>query len=471
MRRVLNMTPTPLDLIRRMRRSAWTLPLAVLAALAIVVVNEAAYDRSTQSLKSLGDRAAARAQIQLVWSALIDAEAGQRAYLLSGRADDLQPYWRAGGDVQQGLDGLRHYYRGDVEATPVLADLARYSEAKLSELQTTLLLRDQSPPGPWRDLMLTDIGREKMDGVRSTSSALLALETRRVASERGDVFATLRLGRFGVSAMAGLSLLALVVFLRRTWNLDRVQRLHAQALLEERDRLGMEATRSTADLAELARHLQTAREEERSRLARELHDELGALLTAAKLDAARLKRALGVLTPDVQERLLQLNESINRGIELKRSIIEDLRPSSLSNLGLEAALDNLARDHAGRSDVHITTELQPVQLTDSAQITVYRLVQEALANSARHAQASAVTVALHSDDTGARPGARIVVSDDGSGFDAGQQRGTMHGLLGLRYRVEAEGGVMTVQSAPGAGARIEAWFPRREDLPEPALAH
>lgn len=349
------MKVAPLDLIRRMRRmrrGAWALPLAVLAALAIVTVNEAAYERSTQSLQRLSERTAARAQVQS-------------------------------------------------------------------------------------------------------------------ASERSDVSAALDSGRIGVSAMAALSLLALLLALRHMLKVDRLQRQHAQAMLAERDRLGLEATRSTAELADLARHLQTAGEDERSRLARELHDELGALLTAAKLDAARLKRAIGVLSPEVQHRLLHLNESINRGIELKRRIIEDLRPSSLSNLGLEAALQNLAQDHAGRSGVQLSTALQPVQLTGSAQITVYRLVQEALANSARHAQASVITIALHDDDDGPQRGARIVVTDDGIGFDAGQQRGTMHGLLGLRYRVEAEGGVLHVQAEPGSGTRIEAWLPRGTDLPEP----
>ena len=88
-----------------------------------------------------------------------------------------------------------------------------------------------------------------------------------------------------------------------------------------------------------AQHLQTIREDERSRLARELHDELGALLTAAKLDVARLKSRLGgTASADAAERLAHLNEALNGGIALKRRIIEDLRPSSLSNLGLVAAL-------------------------------------------------------------------------------------------------------------------------------------
>jgi signal transduction histidine kinase len=445
--------------MQRLQRSAWLLPLAVLAALVIFVINEAAYDRSTDALAHLGERATARTQIQRVWRSLIDAETGQRGYLLTGRPEYLQPYQQAVGEVQGALGWLSRYYRGDAEAAPLMAEMAGYSEGKLSELDTTLKLQRSGAEGAWRDLMLTDIGREKMEGLRGASSRLLALETARVARERQDVFLTLRSGRFGVSAMTALSLLALVLFLRQTLAFERVQRQHADLLQGERDRLKAEAARRTADLSELARHLQTAREDERARLARELHDELGALLTAAKLDAARLRHAIGVPSPNVQARLAHLNQSINRGIELKRRIIEDLRPSSLGHLGLVAALEILAREFAERSGLAVHTELEAVALGDSAQITLYRLVQEALTNVARHAQARSVRVSLQPRQRDGRPGACVAVCDDGRGFDPAVQRGTPHGLMGMRYRVEAEGGDLQVRAQPAAGTRIEAWLP------------
>ena len=270
-----------------------------------------------------------------------------------------------------------------------------------------------------------------------------------------------------LGAVVALGVLVVLVLLRHSASIDRVQRQHAAALQAERDRLEADAARRTADLTELARHLQTAREDERSHLARELHDELGALLTAAKLDAARLKRAIGTagtLTPVVLERLAHLNASINQGIELKRRIIEDLRPSSLSNLGLVAALEILTRDHARRSVARLRIDLQPVPLADSAQISVYRLVQEALNNITRHAQASVITVTLHADDSGPQRGALLVVQDDGIGFDPATRRGTTHGLLGMRYRVEAEGGVLCIEAEPGGGTRLQAWLPRGPEL-------
>src|SRR5206468_5393526 len=149
--------------------------------------------------------------------------------------------------------------------------------------------------------------------------------------------------------------------------LDRQRAVQQEVIQAERDNLEAEVAARTAQLRELALHLQTVREDERSHLARELHDELGALLTAAKLDAARLKSRLGtMMTPEVRERMAHLNEALNNGIALKRRIIEDLRPSSLSNLGLAAALEILVREFSARMELNVQCELEPVELPASA---------------------------------------------------------------------------------------------------------
>lgn len=453
----------PLDLIERLRRSRWTLPLAALAALVLMVINEAAYERSTLALGRLAERAAARAQIERVWRGLTEAESGQRGYLLAARPEYLRPYEASVGEVQAALAWLLRHYGADPELGPVVAELQAHAGAKLSEMAATLDLQRRGRGDASRELLLTDIGRERMEGVRAAAQRLLAVETRRVDAERQAVMRTLDSGRIGVDLMTVLSLLGLVLFLRQTVAFDRAQRRHADAVQAERDRLEAEVARRTADLTRLARHLQTAREDERSRLARELHDELGALLTAAKLDAARLKRVLEPLSPDAAARLAHLNESINRGIELKRRIIEDLHPSSLTNLGLVAALEILLREQASRGDWQLHTEIDPaaaeLPLAPQADITVYRLVQEALTNIVKHAAARHVTVALRPDARPGRPGLQVVVHDDGRGFDPEARPGATHGLMGMRYRVEAENGEMHLHTRPGEGTRIEAWLP------------
>src|SRR5690606_33085203 len=143
-----------------------------------------------------------------------------------------------------------------------------------------------------------------MDGIRTLSEDLLADATQRVTEVREDVYDTLLLNRIGVAAMSVISLLALALYLRQTAALDAQQNAQQDAIEAERNRLERAVERRTAQLRELAQHLQSAREDERSLLARELHDELGALLTAAKLDAARIKSRIGDASPEAMERLV-----------------------------------------------------------------------------------------------------------------------------------------------------------------------
>ncbi len=450
-----------IGVVSRLKRSSWTLPLAALAAMVVFGINEAAYRGAYDELLVLGERSQARMQIQNLLRRIIDAETGQRGYLLTqGRREYLAPYEESVVDVTELLKWLQRYYERDAEAGPLLEELAKRSREKLSEAATSIQLHDEGRHDAWRELMLTDIGREKMDAIREASFKLLALETARVEAGRKSLFTTLRMSRIGVNTMVAMSLLALFLFLRQTQRVDALQLQTERALQSERDRLEAEVQRRTADLTDLAGHLESAREDERARLARELHDELGAMLTAAKLDTARLKRSLGDMAPEVEARLKHLNDTINEGIGLKRRIIEDLRPSSLNNLGLVAALEIQAKDFAKRLEVTVNTELEPVRLGDGAEITVYRLVQESFTNIAKYAKASEVWVTLRREPDGqGRATAHIAVRDNGRGFAMQERRASAHGLMGMRYRVESVGGSMQVESAPGQGTLVQAWIP------------
>ncbi len=441
----------------RFRRNIVAFPLAALAALAMLAISEASYQEATGALDLLGQRALARTRLNDLAKGLLNAETGERGYLLTGRPEYLLPYQGATADVRKSLDWLTPYYAGDEKTAAVMKEVAHESEGKLSELATTIEMHDRGVENGWRELMLSDIGREKMDRVRMLGQQLLRHETEQVAAGRKGIYQTLMLNRIGVSAMAALSLLALFMYLRQTATLHQALEAERRRVAGERDRLEAEVTTRTAQLRELAQHLQTVQEDERYRLSRELHDELGALLTAAKLDVARLKSRLGAgASSDAAERLKHLNETLNGGIALKRRIIEDLRPSSLSNLGLVAALEIQVREFTARSEITVIDDFEVVDLSDSAQLTVYRVVQEALTNVVKYAHATEVRVTLAAVGS---TQARISVQDNGVGFDAGVLRQATHGLIGMRYRVEAEGGTMSLQSGPGKGTLIEATLP------------
>ena len=454
-------------LLQFLRESRCVFPLAALAALLISLVSEGGFQTATRTVDSLGRQANARLATQLMLRSLIDAETGQRGYLITGQGEYLEPYRAALGQVESSLASLSRFYAPDPVAAALVARIEKAAGLKQVELAETLSLHDQGQEQAWRDLVRSGVGKQQMDEVRNLTELLLKTESGRVAAGRASLYRTLMGNRIGVTALAAISLLALFMYLRQTGALVR-QREHQRLAAEtERERLELEVRRRTDQLTELARHLQTAREDERSRLARELHDELGALLTGAKLDLARLRKRMGEAPIEVAQRLQSLESGLNNGIALKRRIIEDLSPSTLANLGLVAALEILIREWQERSGVEVHSTLAPVRLGASAELTLFRLVQEALTNIGKYAAASRVEVELATRNRRVR----VCVRDDGAGFDTSRQPISAHGLLGMKYRLESEGGELVVSSSPGCGTTLRAELPELAQTgPPPAQA-
>ncbi|WP_395058902.1 CHASE3 domain-containing protein [Polaromonas sp.] len=437
-------------------RMAISLPLAVLAAAILIAINEAGFRLSTQAATSIEEAQETRGSVTKLLQHMLDAETGQRGYLLTGDPKYLEPYDAASTDIIQTSDTLRRLY------APYPAELAQFGmlshnvSRKLAEMDLSVRMRKQGNEEAWKFVLTTDVGMAQMNAIRSQIGKLIQSSNSKMQAAQIQITRSLQLSRLGIALMALAGLLAFYMYLRQTQALLNSGRREQESLQRERDQLDKEVRDRTATLAELATHLQQVREDERGHLARELHDELGALLTAAKLDVARIKSRLGVITPEAAERIQHLIETLNSGIALKRRIVEDLRPSSLSHLGLVASLEILAREFEDRSGLDITTDLEMVEIGGSAQLTVYRLVQESLTNMAKYAEAKHAEISLHSFDSYLT----VEVKDDGKGFDSMKVGSTSHGLTGMRHRVEAAGGRLTVASSPGQGTRIFAVLPK-----------
>jgi signal transduction histidine kinase len=219
-----------------------------------------------------------------------------------------------------------------------------------------------------------------------------------------------------------------------------------------RAQLDIEVRKRTAELAALAAYLQAMTEDERSRIARELHDELGALLTMAKLDLSSLRSLLKQSSEAVREKLDQLGETLNSGITLKRNLIEALRPSALQHLGLVPALRAMVEAFSERSQLEVFVHIDEVTVSPDVGLALYRLAQEALTNVQKYANAKVVRVSLVARPTDIR----LQISDDGVGFDtATSAKIGSHGLAGMHYRMQAIGGSLQIASRPGNGTLIE----------------
>jgi signal transduction histidine kinase len=386
---------------------------------------------------------------------MLDAETGLRGYLLTGDESYLQPYEKSVSTLQRNLDALGQTFHQSPEDEADFSQLSQQIARKMSELDLSLGLRRQNNDDAWKFVLSTDVGKKDMDDIRATAARLIARSAEQTQRSTQEILHSLMLSRVGIATVAMIGLLAFYMYLRQSSALQTALEREQEVLARERDRLEQLVRDRTASLSELANHLQQVREEERAHLARELHDELGALLTAAKLDVARLKSKLDLQVPDTAERLQHLTETLNSGIALKRRIIEDLRPSSLSNLGLTTALEILAREFGERSGIEVTANLEPVELPESTQLTVYRIVQESLTNIGKYAKASHVLVSVHNYPTYVT----VQIQDDGEGFEPNSMRPNSHGLAGMRHRVEAAGGRLTVSSELGKGTAISAVIP------------
>ena len=216
--------------------------------------------------------------------------------------------------------------------------------------------------------------------------------------------------------------------------------------------------RSQAELRELGAAAHAAREQEKTRIARELHDELAQSLTALQMDVAWLKEREADSHPAATARLAKMEGLLGQMVAATRRIAGDLRPLMLDDLGLVPAVEWLAETFTERSGVacDLAVNRRELELPDAQATAVFRIVQESLANVAKHAAASRVEVAI--EHTGAELALRI--RDDGSGFSIKDPRKpNSYGLIGLRERASLLGGHASIISAPGQGTRIEVRLP------------
>ena len=217
----------------------------------------------------------------------------------------------------------------------------------------------------------------------------------------------------------------------------------------------------TRELSALSSHLQGRAEKEKSELARTLHDELGGLLTAAKMDLSWLQSRVDA--PAHQERLAQLGSVLDEAMGLKRRVVEELRPSLLDHFGLATALrayvDSACMKAGVVCDIRLPDDGAPIPKDIS--ITLFRIVQEGLNNIIRHAGARHVSLEL--TDGGGEYA--FTLQDDGCGFDPSSTRDSWpHGIMGMQQRVRALGGQFSLDSTPGRGTTLRVSVPAPKKL-------
>jgi PAS domain S-box-containing protein len=230
--------------------------------------------------------------------------------------------------------------------------------------------------------------------------------------------------------------------------------------ITERKRIEQALLESREQLRELSAYMEAIREEERKRIAMEIHDELGQLLTALKMDVSLLKMRLAG-DSDAAKKADDMRELVETTIWMVRNVASHLRPAAL-NFGIVSALEWLVEDFSRRNNIPCQFRIngsEPV-LPDAHATAVFRIVQASLTNVARHARATRADVTL----TRSANGLDLHVSDDGCGFDQDAARkGDSYGVLGMRERARLIGASLLIDSSPGTGTSVSIHIPLDEE--------
>ncbi|QEA12747.1 histidine kinase [Comamonas flocculans] len=449
-------TPAPRRL-RGTRSLRVALVIAVTCAVALLALINQSYQKFIDLNGERIDIQAIRESVDAVNNQLDIAESALRAILLTDEPVYHQRFDRTEGHVRELLAQLTaSAAHTPLDAGPLSA-FGVDARRRMTELSRVVQLARSGKP---EAALFAGTSEAAME-LRASGERIMADADALITDKNRDFARFVNYFRLAFLAAVMALLSGFVLYIQQRFRLREADLHERQLLLAQRNELESEVRRRTHALAMLATYLQEAVENERARLARELHDELGALMTAAKLDVARLRSRLAGEPEQVRERLEHLRDSLNQAIALKRRIMEGLYPSALRNLGLVPALEILLREFAQASGLQMQVQLQAVELDPGVELTIYRMVQEALTNIGKYARAGRVSVDMRVEAGRVRVG----VCDDGVGFDPQPLAQGTHGLAGMRHRLLSCGGELQLKTRPGAGCELIALIPLTAGAP------
>ncbi|HLQ13396.1 MAG TPA: CHASE3 domain-containing protein [Steroidobacteraceae bacterium] len=414
-------------------------------------IDNAAQSRLAQSTQRVQFLLQRQTLLSNLMQLLVDAENGQRGYLLTGEDSFLEPYREAVVQREPTFEALRRaYQQGNPQVLEQLATIDELMADRFGELAIAIKLQQTSSRDAAAEFIRTRVSTRTMVRIRDSVEELRRLEANAVptmiGAQRSDLLLTRIITAAGLALNMFLVLLAGALISR---NLSR-RVADAQRLLLEKNELERLVAERTADLSALSSHLQQVTEQEKGDLARELHDELGGLLVAAKMDVTWLRRKVGTEDPDSRIRWERVLEVLDSGVDLKRRVVEQLRPTLLDNMGLYSALRWQLQESCGRVGLKCDDTMPELELpiSSAASIAIFRIAQEAMTNIIKHAHATEAELSVVVTDEALI----MTIRDNGVGVvRSGARAVGSHGLLSMRHRVQALGGSWSL--SPGIGGK------------------
>jgi signal transduction histidine kinase len=391
------------------------------------------------------------------------AESEQRGHLLTGEASYLEAYKSAAAKIGPSLDRLSGAYSLPGSGIEI-RELEILSAKRLKELEQTLTLYQQGGLGHDVSVARIDVGKRTTADIANLVGMMREKESFDLSAAtlqwRADLWMSRCITIGGTILNIGLVMLAtglVYVDMRRRARL-------ARNLRDQKQELARQVAERTRELTALSTHLQGVSEQEKSALSRELHDELGGLLVAARMDLSWLQQRLPTHDPAIDQRFKRIHDSLSAGVDLKRRVVEELRPTLLDNMGLFTALRWQFKESCRRNGLKCTERIPDTELKfdPHAAIGVFRVAQEALTNILKHADARSadLTVDIQEDTFVLR------IADDGKGIKPNHRQNiTSHGLSAMKHRIAALGGLWEIHSPARGGTVVTARVPLQNMLP------
>lgn len=450
--------PSSIKLLQRsgalIRSPSLLMAIASCILLGILGVNEIAFRGANstleRSIEYQNENVAANNLVQN----LLQAEAQLKGYIASDEASTKQLYFVARDQAQLQLGYLAALLQSDGSGLPEFSMLQQEVNDSLKEMQTLLDLYEAGE----KDVLMIAMSNYRADktihNIQTVEQLYQTAQTAQIESTHKKTAFFLRLSQLGVALVSLAALIVFFLYLRKV-KADREAQLVRQQWLEaEQARLESIVQQRTASLFALASHLQHVRDEERAALAQELHDELGSLLTVAKLDVGSLANTIEGLHDAgrgaLEAKLAHLQDTLLQLFMIKRRIVDRLFPSALTSLGLNEALNLLVQQFSNSSGVQVDLHFDELALPEKTQLMVYRITQEALNNISKYAEATQVQLRL---ERCART-VRLLIEDNGKGFAADALPLSTYGIKGMKHRAETLGAKWQLDSGT-RGTRIQ----------------
>jgi signal transduction histidine kinase len=458
-----------------MRSRSWAIAMTVAIVITVggLVILETARERIANEYESALDARDVTVQLSTLESQLTRLSADEANFLLTKHAAPAQAYCTDATRLRQTVQQLNTYYHRSEAGSAEMSSFTQIAGLIETRIGSGVAAMQQATPQP---LGLATCGTatrvQPMDAtlIDSTLSLLRDNEAKRAQQALDASRADQRVSTLCAAALAALNIVLFILLFRNLGiQINRQTRVQRQ-LITQQGELDQLVTERTRQLEALGWHLQAVSENEKTQLARELHDELGAILTASKMDVAWASRKLKNSEPAIAEKLDRALVNLDQGIALKRRIIEDMRPTVLANFGLVTALRTLADEAAQRNNWMLDLRLpeDDIQLDEPTEIALFRVAQESLTNAAKYARASRVSIGLQVDTAQVA----LSISDNGVGITpADLKRTHTHGLLGMRQRVAAHGGQFDIHRGERGGTDVHVVMPcARNGMPVDAMA-